>query len=358
LSGNGISNTTTTTNTTGAYTLVAPSGSNYGMTIGATGFMTQTWYNIQVTAGVTTAMEQVPMVPTSESVGTSTVSGSLSSAVTGLGISGMTVKLTNGLWNVSGATVLSTTTSSTGTFSISGVPAGYYTGVVSGTGYQTGFFSVVVRAGIANSTLNYSVNPTMSAGQVRVVLSWGSTPADLDAHLTGPSPNGGTFHIYYANKTVVNSTNGQTYAQLDVDETLGYGPETVTILNQQSGTYTYYVHDYTNSTSTSSYGLATSGATVKVFNSTGLLQTFYVPYQAGTLWKVFSLNGTAMTQINQMSYEDPSVILGYVVSNIGEQPKASQSEQPKVRGLALWPDSAPSEPKKNMSGLPPLKVME
>ena len=34
--------------------------------------------------------------------------------------------------------------------------------------------------------------------------------------------------------------------ELDVDDTGSYGPETITLLKEQSGDYIVYVHDYSN----------------------------------------------------------------------------------------------------------------
>jgi hypothetical protein len=91
-----------------------------------------------------------------------------------------------------------------------------------------------------------SIAPIM-AYQIR--LDWGTQPSDLDAHLSGPNPAGGRFHLFYANR-------GQppvAFAGLDLDDTTALGPETITIRRSPAtaagvfvaGDYHYWVHDYT-----------------------------------------------------------------------------------------------------------------
>lgn len=66
--------------------------------------------------------------------------------------------------------------------------------------------------------MTYAISPVMTnLDGMRVVLSWGEKPFDLDSHLIFP---GG--HIYFDSKE-------GTDANLDVDDTDSYGPETVTI---------------------------------------------------------------------------------------------------------------------------------
>ncbi|MBE6002034.1 MAG: hypothetical protein E7239_11780, partial [Sarcina sp.] len=116
-------------------------------------------------------------------------------------------------------------------------------------------------------TKNVLLTRKLDADQFRVVLSWGSTPADLDAHLLGPG-----YHVYFENKRGTN-------AMLDIDDTTSYGPETVTFKTTPGAEYTYYVHDYTNRNSSGSSALGGSGATVSVYNGAKLLGKYSVPKQ-------------------------------------------------------------------------------
>ena len=135
----------------------------------------------------------------------------------------------------------------------------------------------------------------------------GETPRDLDSHLVGPRADNpaNRFHIYYGAKNY--SYESAKYADLDVDDTSSWGPETTTIYKQTDGKYRFFVHDYTNRSSTSSWGLANSGAFVEVYTSESAspVATFYVPYQEGTSWAVFEYDSVTdeITAINTMSYD-------------------------------------------------------
>lgn len=110
------------------------------------------------------------------------------------------------------------------------------------------------------------------------------------------------FHTYYSNKTYL--YNGKKYADLDLDDTSSYGPETTTIYYKNgSGVYSFYVHDFTNRSWTNSSALAESGATVKVYEGSALKETYKVPSDIGTVWHVFDYDaGTgALIPINTMS---------------------------------------------------------
>lgn len=147
----------------------------------------------------------------------------------------------------------------------------------------------------------------MSAGQIRIIMDWGLTPADLDSHLTGPTVDGSSrFHVYFGDDAYYGA-GSDTVAALDHDDTSSYGPETITIYTQSTGTYRYSVHDYSNGSRTSSTALGASGARVRLYVGDRLVRTYHVPTgAAGTLWTVFEINGTTITPINQMGYEDVS----------------------------------------------------
>lgn len=126
--------------------------------------------------------------------------------------------------------------------------------------------------------LTYAISPVMkNLDGMRVVLSWGKYPADLDSHLWYSDQ-----HIFYQNKKGRN-------ANLDVDDVDGYGPETITVEEKKYGTeYVYAVHDFTNRNNRGSYELSNSGAKVFVYIGQSLIKTYYVPpHLKGNLWTVF-----------------------------------------------------------------------
>ncbi len=120
---------------------------------------------------------------------------------------------------------------------------------------KEGYSNLVVKCSCAGMT--YAISPAMtSLDGMRVVLSWGEKPFDLDSHLIFP---GG--HIYFDSKE-------GTDANLDVDDTDSYGPETVTISKKHFGeSYIYAVQDYSNKGLPNSNYLSASKA--RVFNPNG-----------------------------------------------------------------------------------------
>lgn len=87
-------------------------------------------------------------------------------------------------------------------------------------------------------------------GSMRITLSWGQSPRDLDAHFMGPTVTNGVFsndrfRVYYSNKTV--SVN-DVVIDLDVDDVTSFGPEVVTVPSfPYPGVYRYAVHHYAGS---------------------------------------------------------------------------------------------------------------
>lgn len=146
--------------------------------------------------------------------------------------------------------------------------------------------SYALRMGFDENPIEIVAAITPEIKEYRIVLTWGSRPADLDAHLSGPKPEGGSFHIWYRNRVMI---GGRDF--LDRDDTDGYGPETITIYKPASGEYLYSVHDYTNRQTNTSMALSRSGATVQVYAENRLLRSFTVPSeQVGTVWKVFKID--------------------------------------------------------------------
>lgn len=118
---------------------------------------------------------------------------------------------------------------------------------------KEGYSNLVVKCSCAGMT--YAISPAMtSLDGMRVVLSWGEKPFDLDSHLIFP---GG--HIYFDSKE-------GTDANLDVDDTDSYGSETVTISKKHFGeSYIYAVQDYSNKGLPNSNYLSASKAKVFVY---------------------------------------------------------------------------------------------
>ena len=151
-------------------------------------------------------------------------------------------------------------------------------------------------------TLNYIGPPQNSA--ISIILTWGSTPGDLDAHLTGPLLNGERFHMYFLLAEDMFGSEWPDYVTLDVDDDDGFGPETIIISQQIDGIYRFSVHDSQSSGNSNSTALSNSGAQVQVYKGSYLLDTFTVPLnQTGNLWTVFEMSGNTITPVNVLTNE-------------------------------------------------------
>ena len=209
---------------------------------------------------------------------------------------------------IEGATVAtstqSATTDSSGNATLMQLPVNQeVTVTVSATGYISQQVQVNIVCGQTQSqglALLASDASGVSEGNIRVILTWGENPADLDSHLTGPGttdPFGNTerFHVYYANS---NNSSGSPSdssipAWLDVDDVTSYGPETITIQKVSgsflAGTYRYYIHHYSGSSD-----IPNSGAIVQVYQGSTLIRTFNPPTSResvadGWVWSVFEM---------------------------------------------------------------------
>lgn len=160
-----------------------------------------------------------------------------------------------------------------------GLYPGTYTAELITPGYESTYFTISTL--YDNMEVNSNSIPNITNDDVRIVLTWGANPSDLDSHLFLPNGN----NIAYYSK-VVDGGN------LDIDDTSSYGPETVTIDSLKQGTYKYYVADYSNSSYEryTSTDMSQSNARVDVYDKTGLISTFIVPsYREGVIWHVFNI---------------------------------------------------------------------
>ncbi len=197
------------------------------------------------------------------------LSGRIVDATNGAAIEGVTVTL-------SGTAQRTTATGSDGTYSFADLPAGPY----AVTAEKDDYITEMREASVAGSpvVVNIVMSPTIHGSQYRIVLTWGTTPRDLDSHLWV----GDDYHVYYSTP---GSSSSPPYAELDRDHTDGEGPETITI-HQLTGPYKYAVHNFTGTPS-----LTASNAIVRVYTGSQLVRTFTVPTSgSGLWWYVFDMS--------------------------------------------------------------------
>ncbi|MCS3748929.1 hypothetical protein GGQ19_000080 [Salinibacter ruber] len=291
----------TVTDQQGLYEVSVPAGQNHVATFEKTGYLSETYEDVQVEAESEKELEPVLQID-EDYDGAGIVEGRIVDAVTGEAVSGVEINLREGINATEGEVVASTTTSSSGTYQISDLTAGNYTAEATASGYNTAYFTVTSIGGQTNSIPDASINPESQDSEYRIVLSWGETPEDLDSHLTYPRPDGdGRFHLYYSTRTNNPYSN---YADLDRDDVTSFGPETISIYQILDGVYRYSVHDYTNRGASQSTALANSGARVEVYQGGEKIQTFNVPSGTeGTLWTVFEIENGQVNPVNEMTYE-------------------------------------------------------
>jgi len=191
-------------------------------------------------------------------------------------------------------------TSEDGTYIFSDLHAGNYLIKTVLEGYITEDNSIALDSDDSSVNQNVILSPAMNSGEVRIVLTWGETPEDLESHLTAPNNEGCRYHCFYDTREIPG-------ADLDLDDRTSYGPETITITSLASGTYRYYVHDFTNRNSKTSTALSLSGAHVRVYFGSGAAPLdFNVPSGEGTVWHVFDIDGETqqITTFNTMTFQD------------------------------------------------------
>lgn len=278
-------------------------GNNYVLVVEKDGYSPVEYHNVDVSEDETVYLGTIFMIP-DDNTQDGTIKGTITNSLTGEGVDDLEVKIRRYMNNIDGEVLTTGSTNNDGKYEFT-IESGQYTVEVSGEGYITTYFNAISIGG-EEVIINAEITPVLPEDQIRIVLTWGETPRDLDSHMTGPKPDGSRFHVYYSYKIY------EDYVGLDLDDTSSHGPETITIYRQIDGVYRYFVHDYSNGGSSSSTVLSNSGAVVKVYMGNTLARTFNVPSnQGGTLWTVFELEGNNIKPINTLSFESPYDILSF-----------------------------------------------
>ena len=250
---------------------------------------------VTVQSNVTTTFDIITFVPGSH--GPAPVSGTVRNALNNRPVSGLQVRIRPGVGIQSGdyATYISGNalpavhTSDSGTYVIPDVPAGNYTLEVSGAGYSTTYRTVISAGTDTPANQDVLISPQLADDEVRIVLSWNQHPQDLDSHLE--------YGFSHPAQVVWNDKshlNGDLI--LDYDVVTGFGPETVTVKGDawSQPRLAYSVFNWTRYATPYWYSvlpIADSGATVRIYKSTGLVRSFHAgPGEVGKWWHLFCLS--------------------------------------------------------------------
>jgi uncharacterized protein YfaP (DUF2135 family) len=177
---------------------------------------------------------------------------------------------------------------------------------------------IVKKAGFSNlvakcpcNGMTYAISETMTnLDGLRAVLNWGATPNDLDEHVVFTGS-----HVFFRSKE-------GDQADLDVDDTDSYGPETITLRTRKAGLkYIYAVHNYSDRENPGSTTLTSSHAKVFVYIGESLIKSYYVPTaKAGTLWIVFGIDEDGILHdINKITSASDPKDVGNILDQMTKQ---------------------------------------
>ncbi|KAF2076591.1 hypothetical protein CYY_002077 [Polysphondylium violaceum] len=156
---------------------------------------------------------------------------------------------------------------------------------------------IIHGASRTSSSIQWLLRSNITTEEYEFVLSWNTSPRDLDSHMWCRHPNGVFEHVYYRNKAVGNMN-------LDCDVTSGIGPETVRFKPLPGCKYIFAVHKYSEDGE-----LAQSGANVKIGHNRLTLSTKSIPntqQNGARFWVVCSIDGTtgSITEINKFEFHN------------------------------------------------------
>ena len=160
------------------------------------------------------------------------------------------------------------------------LPAGSYSVTASASDFCDVERETLVEVG-KRSELLVPLPPELVDGErVRVILDWGETPRDLDAHvmLSDSSVRLAKNHVYFGQKQGKVKSGG-VWADLDVDWLRSESFETITIYDQADGVYQYFVHNYSNDGT-----IGGSQATVETFTAGCRSERVVVDPACDTRW--------------------------------------------------------------------------
>jgi HSP20 family molecular chaperone IbpA len=175
------------------------------------------------------------------------------------------------------------------------VPEGPLKIEISQTGYITQTKLIDVQGNIAvGQGIDMSVSQELPSDALRVVLTWGEKPDDLDSHVYF-GRNMDT-HVWHQHRSDTAAETGGLHVSLDRDATGGKGPEAVTITNIGKCTkkgnclLKFVVENSARNTGP----LSNSAGVITIYKGTKLDSTFEIPKEAGyqRWWTVFTMDCT------------------------------------------------------------------
>ena len=264
------------TTTNQLFTVKLLSEKMHSITTKCDGYIDVNYNEIVVSKDETLSLETLMQVPFNEGAQFGNVDIKIRNAINNYAMPDVAFTIRKGMNSTTGDVLMTVTSDSSGKVTLQSLPSGNYTGVIDDDGYIRTIFNFTVIGGLTKS-YEVHVSPVLKDSEIRIVLSWGANPRDLDSHFVG-----GNIHVYYKQK----SAKG---VNLDCDDTNGYGPETITIDTSilPKGTYKYYVHRYAGTGT-----IGSSNARVSIYCGNSLIKTYYAKSDVTGNWNVFTINTT------------------------------------------------------------------
>ena len=301
------------TNESGGFTLGLKSGVEYRIETVKEGYITCK-ENVELESGEVKQLQtRMQVRGTDGTTETGKAGGTISDAQTGGPVSSVAIKVRKDWGNKTGEVVGNYTSNSSGEYRIEDLPLGNYTIECIKENYVTGYLNIFVTQS-GNYQQNVVLNPKSvenDNSELRVVLTWGENPSDIDSHLVGLSPTNQKFHVFYAEPEYYE--NGELICDLDVDDTTSYGPETITLYKvNPDQTYSFYLHDYSNKYKENSTALSNSSATLTIYVKGVYKKTIYISTnKVGTQWHAFDYDpasGTIQLVDEFSNMDDPELV--------------------------------------------------
>lgn len=192
-----------------------------------------------------------------------------------------TLKIREGINNREGNVIATGMLDATGAI-VAPLKAGCYTAEVQKGGFETCFFTVVVKSD-HQAVLGYAVSD-VGDNEVKTILYWDSTPLDLDLRMFSSQ-------AARSDRSGIDSV-GSTMAEMIRTTSLG------------ADTFECYVSDYSDCNGDQySENMSSSNAYIAIYSADGLQATFHVPAaHLGVVWKPFEIRNAGILSLNDYYY--------------------------------------------------------
>lgn len=275
-----------TTSEDGTYNLSNLMPGKYKVTVEKAGYITLI-ERISLNQGVNNVNITLELI-SDEFDGLGIASGSIVDATSGNGVEGLTLNIRKGVNNTKGVTIDTLVTSTSGNYKTGELEAGNYCIEIIDPSniYKNSTVNIKILGNHQIANQNGVVTQNIASNQMRVVLTWGATPKDLDSHTLIKIGDSNSCHVYYGDKDYY--IDGKLNVLLDLDDTSSYGPETTTIYDtSKADKYTFYVYNYSGGNN----ALSSSGAKVEIYHK-DKYYCLFVPNGTGRYWNVFSFDSS------------------------------------------------------------------